>query len=61
MIAMSGAIYSRGGGDILSIAENFGADAALPKPFPPKDLIETVNKLLGEGEKGTDEGRFLDE
>lgn len=32
--------------DFLDIARDFGAMAALPKPFKPSRLIEEVNKLL---------------
>ncbi len=33
----------------LDQALHLGADAILPKPFEPDDLIQTVRKLLGSG------------
>lgn len=33
--------------ELLAQAGDFGADAALPKPFHPRKLIELVQELLG--------------
>ncbi len=42
IIAMSGAIYQLGDRHILTTAQSLGADEILPKPFPPKDLIDLI-------------------
>ena len=45
ILAISGA-GKEGPGLYLNIAENFGADAILVKPFAPDQLIEKVSALL---------------
>jgi len=46
VIAMSG--YSDEQGDYLAIAEKFGADATLRKPFSLAELVQLVARLLSQ-------------
>jgi len=52
VIAMSG-MHSLMGFDYLKPAVKLGADVALYKPFAPRDLLHTIDKLLplGNGQK----------
>lgn len=47
IIAISGAIRNPGMENILTVAQTFGADAELAKPFAPGDLLACINRLLG--------------
>ncbi|WP_439815353.1 response regulator transcription factor [Zavarzinia sp. CC-PAN008] len=47
IIAMSGSI-ANGGVSFLAIAEKFGADAVLPKPFRTSELLALVERLLAD-------------
>jgi len=40
-------IIAMSGGEYLPIAEKFGADATLPKPLRPEEVLEAVRRLLG--------------
>ncbi len=46
VIAISGGGRTRNM-DMLEYARSFGADAVLPKPFLPRQLVATVRDLLG--------------
>jgi DNA-binding response OmpR family regulator len=46
IIAMSGGGRTRNM-DMLDFAKSFGADAVLPKPFLPRQLISSVTDLMG--------------
>lgn len=48
VIAMSG-MHSLVGFDYLKPAVKLGADVALYKPFAPRDLLQTIEKLLPVG------------
>ncbi len=50
IIAISGVTFE--GADYLSIAEKFGAAAALRKPFRPAELVALVTRLLAERPNG---------
>ena len=47
ILAMSGAFKGRMLDSMLTCASMLGADATLPKPVRPEDLLATVRKLLG--------------
>jgi len=47
ILAMSGAFKGRMLDSMLTCASMLGADAALPKPVSPEDLLATVRTLLG--------------
>jgi YesN/AraC family two-component response regulator len=49
VIAMSG-MHSLAGFDYLKPAVKLGADVALYKPFAPRDLLRTIEKLLPVGD-----------
>jgi len=46
IIAISGGGF-HSANDNLEIAQNFGANAILPKPFKQNELIEIVDKVIG--------------
>lgn len=46
IVAISGGGRTRNM-DILDYARSFGADAALAKPFLPKQLLATIDRVLG--------------
>lgn len=48
VLAISGGWGGTSAGDAVDAAARVGADAALPKPFEPGDLIDTVNGMIGE-------------
>lgn len=48
IIAMSGSMGGSSPVNFLNYAREFGADAALSKPFRQKELIDTIRNLLGE-------------
>ena len=39
-------------GSSLSLAQQLGANATLPKPFTPKELLETICRLVGVEDSG---------
>ena len=39
-------------GSSLSLAQQLGANATLPKPFTPKELLETICRLVGVEDDG---------
>lgn len=47
VIAMSGGSGGNGVINLLDDMELLGADRTIPKPFTPKELIATVNAVLG--------------
>lgn len=47
IVAMSGAV-DRGDVDLLDVAQAFGADAGLAKPFELDALLALVRRLLGD-------------
>lgn len=47
IVAMSGAA-DRGDVDLLEVAQAFGADASVAKPFELDDLLALVRRLLGD-------------
>lgn len=47
ILAMSGAFKGRMLDGMLTCASMLGADATLPKPVCPEDLLATVRTLLG--------------
>jgi two-component system chemotaxis response regulator CheY len=53
IVAMSGGSANFGKPDFLQMAQTFGADATLSKPFDVQVLRETVAQLLSEPEGGT--------
>lgn len=46
VVAISGTVQTTGMSNILTTADQFGADASLPKPFDPRDLIYLIEKGL---------------
>jgi len=49
IVAMSGAV-DRGDVDLLEVAQAFGADAGIAKPFELDALLALVRRLLGNAE-----------
>jgi CheY-like chemotaxis protein len=50
IIAISGGGRA-GGADFLAMARRMGADAVLPKPFEPDELLDTVARCLAAGRR----------
>jgi DNA-binding response OmpR family regulator len=51
IIAMSGG--AKEGFDVLGLAEKFGADAVISKPFRREELGEVIDRCLGRSPKPT--------
>jgi len=49
IVALTGSGPTIGGGDLVDLLTNAGADAIMHKPFRPFDLLEEVNRLLANG------------
>jgi CheY-like chemotaxis protein len=58
IVAISGAVTQIGMGNVLTSADQFGANAALQKPFDPEDLLYVLEKGLASGpQEGDAPGR----